>query len=428
MNNFNHFQNLFEVIKDHELNYNSDTEIISIKTNDISKIENFITSATKINEGVEFSINNFDYLFFFDESDFCIKWKKWINSNKDVAILNLRSKSKFYQKTDNIFYENFIKKNSFYFKNAITYNDFINFFILKSNEENNKFQFVDNFDTNSRKLFFTSSKEPGKLVLSYPSELPNFDDNIDYFIVLDNLKNSFEPINKYLPLFIKNEIFKYFDDKNDTNGFVTLFEKLKEILNLADKNYQIYLHDLSLDKIKSDYKEYKQKYFASQNDILSKITTQVIALPISIAASAFSLYNLKGDIFPTLIVIFGLISYIIYVTFIVSIYFGDILTLNIMAQKDYKILKNHPFFIENTDELTYFNEIKDNIFDRLKSLKIGLNIFTFIMWISSICLVIYSLKMLSITINNLILPFLIVAFLFCLIYVRFLNKLELKNE
>ena len=128
-------------------------------------------------------------------------------------------------------------------------------------------------------------------------------------------------------------------------------------------NYNVFLHELSLDKIKTDYKEYKQKYFASQNDILSKISTQVLALPISIAASAFSLFNLKGELFPTLIVIFGLVSYIIYVTFIVKIYFSDINNLNILSQRDFQILKIHPFFNENKDELNYFEDIKDNLFE-----------------------------------------------------------------
>ena len=151
-------------------------------------------------------------------------------------------------------------------------------------------------------------------------------------------------------------------------------------------------------------------------------------MPVSIAVSAFSLYNLKGEIFPTIIVLFGLISYIIYVTFILSIYFSDITNLNTMAQRDYKILKKHPFFKENIEELTYFNEIKNNLFDRLKSLKKGLNIFTFIMWISSTCLVFFSLKMLSITFNNLLIPFLIVAFIYSYIYMNYLNKQELINE
>ena len=428
MNNFNHFQILVSKLQGHELKYNSETEIISILSSDISDISEFLGNITKINGGIEFSVNSFNYIFFFNENDFSLKWNKWIESNKDVAILNPDSKSKFYNKTDNIFYEDLVEKKSFYFENVITYKDFISFFIIKSNEENNKFQFVDNFDTNSRKLFFTSSKEPGKLVLSYPSELPNFDDEIDYSVLLDNLKKAFDPINKYLPLFIKNEIFKYFDDKNDLNGFITLFKCLNEILSLADKNYQIYLHDLSLDKIKTDYKEYKQKYFASQNDILSKISTQVLALPISIAASAFSLFNLKGELFPTIIVIFGLVSYITYVTFIVRIYFSDINNLNILAQRDFQILKTHPFFNENRDELNYFEEIKNNLFDRLKSLKMGLNIFTFIMWISSTGLLFYSFYMLSIKVNNLMLPFLIITFIYSYIYTKYLNKQELRNE
>lgn len=221
-------------------------------------------------------------------------------------------------------------------------------------------------------------------------------------------------------MFLKNSIISnlLYEEKN---AFVVFFQKIDAVFYEAKLNYNVFIHELSLDKIKTDYKEYKQKYFASQNDILSKITTQVLALPISIAASAFSLYNLKGEIFPTIIVLFGLVSYIVFVTFIVSIYFTDIINLNVLAQRDYQLLKSHPFFNDNKDELNYFEKIKNKLFERLESLKIGLNIFTFIMWISSTCLVFYSFNMLSIKINNLMLPFLIVAFIYSFIYKKYLS-------
>lgn len=428
MNNFEHFKDLYTRLKGNELSYNSESEIITISSDDTSNIEAVLSDFTKIHGGIEFSVNTFNYVLFFDENEFSEKWKKAIAPDRDIAILNTNAKNKFYSCGTKSYYLDFDLSNSFFFKNIFTYNYFIDFFKTKSADEFNKFQFVDSFDINSRKLFFTSSKEPGKLVISYPSDLPEFNVEYDNFNNFERLKESFEPANKNLPIFIKNEIFKYFNDKNNEDGFVALFKNLKQILDLADKNYQIYLHDLSLDKIKTDYKEYKQKYFTSQNDILTKITTQVVALPISIAASAFSLYNLKGELFPTLIVIFGLIGYIIYVTFILNIYFSDINNLNKLAQKDYSILKAHSFFLANKSELIFFNDIKNDLFNRLKSLKTGLNIFTFIMWISSTLLIFFSIKMLGIKLGNLIFLFLFITFLFCYVYMNYLNKDVLKNE
>jgi hypothetical protein len=428
MKNLRHFEKLYNSLLAYRKECDTETETIIVYNETIEEIETILPQITKVSGGIEFSLNDLEYCLFFDEIEFKQKWRKAVNSKKDIAILNFGSIPKYYSIEKKICYNNFSADDSFYFKNLFAYRDFIDFFISKSNGDYSDFQFVDNFDENSRKLFFTSSKEPGKLVISYPVELPNFDDTINYSNILIKLISSFEPVNKHLPLFIKNEIFKYFNNKNDCTGFVTLFINLKSILALANKNYQIYLHDLSLDKIKTDYKDYKQKYFSSQNEILSKITTQVIALPISIAASAFSLYGLKGEIIPTLIVLFGIVSYIVYVTFILSIYFSDIINLNKLAQKDYNTLKIHPFFLVYIDELSFFNNIKDDLFNRLKSLKMGLNIFTFIMWISSTSLVFFSLKMLSININILIFPFLIISFLFCYIYMNFLNKEELKNE
>lgn len=428
MDNKTHFEVIHRLLKDSSPNFNEDTETITLFTDNIEEFQQINITTTIIPQGIEFSINQFDYLLFFDVEHFRKNWKKFINNDKDVAILNIDSSALFYLNSERKTFVDFLEQTNHFFDNAIVYSNFINFFIEKSRDENNKFQFVDSFDTNNRKLFFTSSKDPGKLVIGYPLELVELDDKINYSIILKRLKDSFDPSSKNLPIFIKNEIFRFFEDRFDLNGFVKLFKDLNKVLDNAEKNYQIYLHDLSLDKIKSDYKEYKQKYFASQNDILNKITTQVIALPISIAASAYSLYNLKGEVFPTMIVLFGLLSYIIYVTFIVGIYFSDIDNLNILAQRDYSLLKIHPFFKDNNEELKFFKEIKDKLFNRLKSLKRGLNIFTLIMWISILSLFYYGLKLLSIKINNPILPFIIIVSVFAIIYVNVLNNNELKNE
>ncbi|TBX69625.1 hypothetical protein EZL74_07035 [Flavobacterium silvisoli] len=428
MDNISHFKALFDYLEKLNPSYDLGNEIITISSGEVEVLRNLNINYTTLPTSIEFNINQFDYLLFFDDNEFRIKWKSFVISGKDAAILNIKTKPIFFSKLNKQTLENFVLSSNTLFTNAIIYDEFIRFFSDKSKDENNKFQFVDSFDTNTRKLFFTSSKEPGKLVIGYPLELSEFDNQTDYSINFNRLKDAFGPSNKNLPIFIKNEIFRYFEDKYDNQGFVTLFKDLNKVLNIAEKNYQIYLHDLSLDKIKSDYKEYKQKYFSSQNDILNKITTQVIALPISIAASAFSLYNLKGELFPTLIVCFGLVSYIVYVTFIVRIYFDDITSLNNIAQKDYKTLKDNSFFINNKEDLGYFEEIKNGLFKRLNLLKKGLNIFIFIMWISSLCLVFYSFKMLSIKIGVLILPFIAVTFTCAYVYQTYLNKEELKNE
>lgn len=367
------------------------------------------------------------FIYFHDETEF-LNQVKDDDFNKPILINHYKEDSKhLYFENEITYYEDSPVNNNL-IKNGKAVKDAKNLFKDLSNKEKYDIEIVDNYSISNSVITFISVKDKSKINLEInPTGTLNLDITVDYSKKINQFIDDIKKENKQFFVFFKNSIISnlIYDEKEK---FKLFFDRFDKIIYEAKLNYNVFIHELSLDKIKTDYKEYKQKYFASQNDILSKISTQVLALPISIAASAFSLFNLKGELFPTLIVLFGLISYITYVTFIVRIYFNDINNLNILAQRDFEILKTHPFFNENKDELKYFKEIKDNLFDRLKSLKMGLNIFTFIMWISTTCLVFYSFYMLAIKINNLMFPFLIVAFIYTYIYSKYLNKQELKNE
>jgi len=404
-----------------ELQFVNSMDIISFL-----KEENFESYELKQNR-ICIKKNKLPFVYFDNEIEFTNQVKDE-DFNRPIIINNYAEISNYLYFENNLTYLNDELSKIKLIKNAQAVKETKCLFKDLSNKEKYGIEIVDNYSISNLVITFISLKDKTKVNLEFkPTGTLKLNNEIDYSEKICTLVEYLTKENKQFSVFLKNSIISNLI-YDETNAFELFFERIDKILYEAKLNYNVFLHELSLDKIKTDYKEYKQKFFASQNDILSKITTQVIALPVSIAVSAFSLYNLKGEIFPTIIVLFGLISYIIYVTFILSIYFSDITNLNTMAQRDYKILKKHPFFKENIEELTYFNEIKNNLFDRLKSLKKGLNIFTFIMWISSTCLVFFSLKMLSITFNNLLIPFLIVAFIYSYIYMNYLNKQELINE
>lgn len=371
--------------------------------------------------------NKLPFIYFNNEDEF-INQVKDDDFNKPILINNYRGNDSYLYFENNITYLNGELSNINLIKNGLAVKQIKSFFKDLSNKEKYGIEIVDNYSISNLVITFISLKDKTKVNLDFkPTGTLKLNSEIDYYFKVNSLIEYLIKENKQFSVFLKNSIISnlLYEEKGT---FILFFEKIDKIFYEAKLNYNVFLHELSLDKIKTEYKEYKQKYFASQNDILSKISTQVLALPISIAASAFSLFNLKGEMFPTLIVIFGLISYIVYVTFIVKIYFSDIENLNLLAQRDFQILKIHPFFNQNKDELNYFENIKNNLFDRLKSLKIGLNIFTFIMWISSTCLLFYSFYMLKIRVNNLMIPFLIISFIYSYIYINYLNKQELKNE
>ena len=55
--------------------------------------------------------------------------------------------------------------------------------------------------------------------------------------------------------------------------------ELNEITNNARINFEIYLNNLSIDKIRKEYDEYKSKYFKDVSEILNNLTQKIIGFP-----------------------------------------------------------------------------------------------------------------------------------------------------
>lgn len=349
--------------------------------------------------------------------------------DKPILINNYKEELQFlYFEKNETFINNVKSDTNFLVKNALAFREVKLLFSDLSNGNIYDIEIVDNYSLSNQVITFISLKDRTKVNLELkPTGTLILDENIDYYSKIVNLKEYLLQEKKQFSVFLKNSIISNLVYE-ETRKFELFFEKFDKIFHEAKLNFNVFLHELSLDKIKSDYKEYKQKYFASQNEILSKLTTQVIALPVSLSASAFSLYKLKGEFFLILILYFGLISYVVYITFILTIYFKDVVSLNKLAQRDFNILKNHLFFINNKEELDCFEEIKNDLFNRLKTLKNGLRIFTIIIWGSSTALFYYGLETFSINIGHKIIPLIITIFIYSFIYFNFLDKNKLLNK
>ena len=372
--------------------------------------------------------NDLPFIYFENVNGF-ISQIKDKELNKPILINNYKTELQFLYFEDNETYVNNVKSDSiFLIKNALAVKEIKLLFSDLSNGNIYDIEIVDNYSLSNQVITFISLKDRTKVNLELkPTGTLILDEYIDYYSKIVNLKEFLLQERKQFSVFLKNSIISNLVYE-ETRKFELLFEKFDKIFHEAKLNFNVFLHELSLDKIKSDYKEYKQKYFASQNEILSKLTTQVIALPVSLAASAFSLYKLKEELFLVLILYFGLISYLVYITFILTIYFKDVIELNKLAQRDFNALKNHLFFINNKDELDYFEEIKNDLFNRLKTLKNGLKIFTIIIWGSTTALFYYGVETFAINTGHKIVPLIITLFIYSYIYFNFLDKEELLNK
>lgn len=281
-----------------------------------------------------------------------------------------------------------LEGDDYFITNAKVYLESKDFFKKCANANDSSFEFVDFYSDSAKTITFASISEKKRIKLSFSATgVVEMDSQTNYQLVFEEFKLLMTE-SKQFPVFIKKSIIKNLLSV-EGNPYEHFFRKLDLIILEAKLDFNVYLHELSIDKIKADYKEYKQKYFASQNEILTKLTTQIIALPLSISGSVFAISRLEGNLLPLLIVCFGLVCYVAYVSFLVKFYVRDITSLNKQSENDYTSLSEQSFFVENKKELLYFIEIKKSIDDRLNDLMTGLKAFTIVMWVSSGLIIFY---------------------------------------
>lgn len=284
-----------------------------------------------------------------------------------------------------------LPSDNFLFQNAKIFLESIAYFKSKYKENELSFEFIDDFSVSNGAITFSSISEKKRIKFLFsPTGVIELESKVDYTTKFNEFVSLMNESKQY-PVFIKKSLIKNLLNSS-INPYIGFFEKLDLIILEAKLDFNVYLHELSIDKIKADYNEYKQRYFSSQNEILNKLTNQVIAVPLSISATVFAISRLEGKVLPLFIVCFGLLCYIGYVSFLIKFFVRDILILNSQSNHDYKNLSDQSFFKENKNELIYFQQVKTSIDNRLSDLFLGLQYFTVIMWFSSGLLVIYVLS------------------------------------
>ena len=96
-------------------------------------------------------------------------------------------------------------------------------------------------------------------------------------------------------------------------------------------------------KKKSELLKQKEEYFASIRDLISKIFTQSISLPISISISAFATYEVSNPFILMLILIAFLVYSSLYVFYQWSL-LKDLKEIEIDFESDFKIIEEKSGF------------------------------------------------------------------------------------
>ena len=118
---------------------------------------------------------------------------------------------------------------------------------------------------------------------------------------------------------------------------------LKTILTATDQDYELVLKKFSFKEFRSELLKQKEEYFASIRDLISKIFTQSISLPISISISAFATYEVSNPFILMLILIAFLVYSSLYVFYQWSL-LKDLKEIEIDFESDFKIIEEKSGF------------------------------------------------------------------------------------
>lgn len=378
----------YDIENTKEFNFENDSKLQSIL---VGKGINF----ELIQGEIVFEKSALPFLFFLDETEFSNEISSKI-LEKDCVLHKLNSNS-----TDFIFYlsenQNVLlngtgEQDNNLIDNTLVYFDFLNLLETHSHSHNNEFEFTDFYSKSTGKIILASNVENKRVNFNYPQRgLPRLDFEKNYKESYHAFKKFFSE-NKYHQIFLKKAVISNLANYGK-NSFFQLFEKLDEIRGEAKLNFDVHLYELSLDKIKSDYKKYRDSFYSGQNDILNKISTQIIALPISIAGSAFALFKLKESTLGLVLIDAGIVMFLTYMSYVTLIHYRDLIDLKDSIKKDFQNLKSEDFFQKNESELNNFEVIKDNLLSRANRLDNSIHIYFTSIWLLSIGLLIFSLNL-----------------------------------
>jgi len=157
---------------------------------------------------------------------------------------------------------------------------------------------------------------------------------------------------------------------------------------------------LSIDKIKKDYDELKSKYFGSLSEILSKLTSQIIALPIAISATLLAIDKVDDVPFFLYFLLFAVFVTSVYLSLLLRIYFRDLRYVEKIFNSDYNTLLSNNFFNKYPDESELFEEIKDRIIKRISFLKLITESYFWILNFSNATIIGYILNKIGLPTNG----------------------------
>lgn len=300
--------------------------VMKFEENNYKKFKQRFVSNTNIgfnDTDKTISLTEKNKTFYIDDSDFISKKNK-IPTDKDIVILNHNNKVLIYdvkEKTQS--------DNKYFIKNLLAYGKFRE--LLESEK------ITDLPLTAEQKLVLISDNYGINKIDYNPTINLNLDENVNYFKDVEQFENELKK-DDVLVEYLKIEIIKQLKNIEYNNQINTLLNSLIYIIENANKEFRVYLKKFSFEELKIKVIEEKEKYFLSLRELLSKIFTQVIAIPVSVTALLIAIEKLDTILLIKLFVgAYLLVS--VFALLIQVYYLFDYIDLNKQFLKEFKIIK-----------------------------------------------------------------------------------------
>lgn len=194
------------------------------------------------------------------------------------------------------------------------------------------------YHDNLSKQFVIIGKEKGAFHIGYNllEKRKISDEDIKPFV--EELKAEF--VKKEFIQFFKDVIINSIHSTDIKDRFFELTKSLKLLLNLTAKDYESYVLDFAIDKIKSKFKEERNKYFESLEKSIDTVSKQIVSFPLTFGATAFASYQVKDKPWILILIVIAYLLYTFIAFKVLSITDYNILCLKSDVKKEEDEIKN----------------------------------------------------------------------------------------
>jgi len=190
-------------------------------------------------------------------------------------------------------------------------------YYLKLRQYTEEEPFADYYDsTGDHTIIFIANK---KLIIGYPRLIKEFE-NVDIKAIYMNITENAK--EKWFLKFFKEKLYDFLKEPEEEK-FPEMIRKYKDIEKAAELDHMIFVKEFSFEKMKNDLKKAQEKYFSALRDVLSKLFSQIISIPLSISVAVFGVQK-TTSIGGKLLIFIAYIIYVCFVQFLLYIYKNDV--------------------------------------------------------------------------------------------------------